>query len=114
MSFVTRKFPGIAVQPLLTLQRVLLVDSLNDSRVRPGRRTNNSGPLVVAFIDLCVRGEMLLRLVSYGPLSGRRLPGDGVLANLSDETLSGWASVNVARRMGQVLLVGPLNEHPVF
>lgn len=55
---------------------------------------------------------MLLRLVSYGPLSGRRLSGDGVLANLSDETLSGWASVNVARRMGQVLLVGPLKEHP--
>jgi len=80
------------VPPPLTLQCVLLVDSLNDSRVRPGRRTNNSGPLV-AFIDLGVRGEMLLRLVSYGPLSGRRLPGDGFLANLSDETLSGWASM---------------------
>jgi hypothetical protein len=70
--------------------------------------------LVVVFIDLGVGSEMLLRLVSYGPLSGRRLPGDGVVVNLSDETLSGWASVSVAQRMGQVLLVGPLQEHPVF
>jgi hypothetical protein len=48
---------------------------------------------------------MLLRLVLYGPLSGLRLPGDRVSANLSDETLSGRASVNETRRMGQVLLV---------
>jgi hypothetical protein len=65
------------------------------------------------FIDLGVGGGMLLRLVSYGPLSGRRLTGDGVLGNPSDETLSGRASVNVVRRMGHIL-VGPLKEHPVF
>jgi hypothetical protein len=48
------------------------------------------------FIDLGGGGEMLLKADFIWATSGRRLPGDGVLPNLSDETLSDWASVSLA------------------
>lgn len=47
------------------------------------------------FIDLGVRGEVLLKLVSYWPLGGWRLPGNGVLPSQLEEALSGWMSVSV-------------------
>lgn len=120
MSFVTRKVPGSLKNSRhcccsrfwhLSMSRVLTLWMTSEWDRAGAQITERS---LVVFIDLGVGGEMLLRLVSYGPLSGRRLLGDGILANLSDETLSGWASVNVAWRMGQVLLVGPLKERPVF
>ena len=43
-------------------------------------------------------GKSLLRLLSDGPLSGKRLPGQRVLRNLADETLSGWVTATVTKQ----------------